>query len=179
MKLAWARAHRRWRLQRGNSSFLVMNPDCYFVLAMDVIVCTADVGNVLQTSVCTVLEAEVLWSGLDICHDGRTQLKVVQGTLNPVKYRDDIIGPIVLPFLQQRTLNTSFNMTMQDVTWLVFVKTEPESHPCSSLAGIITGSDTIEHLWDELGRRVRNRENPPKTLQELRDALVHKPLSND
>jgi hypothetical protein len=38
------------------------------VLAMYVIVCTADVGNVFRTTVCTsptVLEAEVLWSGLE------------------------------------------------------------------------------------------------------------------
>jgi hypothetical protein len=52
----------------GNTSFLVMNPDFHFVLSMDVIVCTAGVGNVLRTSVCTsptVLEAEVLWSGLE------------------------------------------------------------------------------------------------------------------
>ena len=71
----------------------------------------------------TVLEAEVLcvWAGS--CHDGRTQLKNVQGTLNMVKYRDDILDPIVLPFLQQRNINHDFNMTMQDVTWLVFVKT--------------------------------------------------------
>jgi hypothetical protein len=34
-----------------------------------------------------------------ICHDGRTQLKLVQGTLNAVIYRDDILHPIVLPFL--------------------------------------------------------------------------------
>jgi transposase len=27
----------------------------------------------------------------------------------------------------------------------------------------------IEHLWDELGRRVRHRQNPPETLKELRD----------
>ena len=35
---------------------------------MDVIVCTAGVGNVLWISVCmspTALEAEVLWSGLE------------------------------------------------------------------------------------------------------------------
>ena len=52
----------------GYTSFLVMNPDFRFVLAMDVIVCTAGVGNVLRTNVCTsppVLEAEVLWSGLE------------------------------------------------------------------------------------------------------------------
>jgi hypothetical protein len=32
---------------------------------------------------------------------------------------------------------------------------------------------TIEHLWYELGRRVRHCQNPPATLQELRHALVH------
>ena len=31
----------------------------------------------------------------------------------------------------------------------------------------------IEHLWDELGRHVLPRQNPPETLQELRYALVH------
>jgi transposase len=31
----------------------------------------------------------------------------------------------------------------------------------------------IELLLDELGRRVRHRQNPPETLQWLRDALVH------
>ena len=52
----------------GNTSFLVMNPDFHFVLAMDVIVCTAGVGNVLPTTVCTsptVLKAEVVWSRLE------------------------------------------------------------------------------------------------------------------
>ena len=52
----------------GNTSFLVMNSDDDFVLAMYVIVCTAGVENVLRTSVCTgptVLEAEVSWSGLE------------------------------------------------------------------------------------------------------------------
>jgi hypothetical protein len=45
-----------------------MNSDFHFGLAMDVIVCTAAMGNVLRTSVCRsldVLEAEVLWSGLE------------------------------------------------------------------------------------------------------------------
>ena len=41
----------------------------------------------------------MVWSG--ICHEGRTQLKIVQGTLNAVNYRDDILDPIVVPFLQQ------------------------------------------------------------------------------
>jgi hypothetical protein len=43
-------------------------PDFHFVLAMDVIVCTVGVGNVLWTSVCTsptILEADVLLYGLE------------------------------------------------------------------------------------------------------------------
>jgi hypothetical protein len=43
-------------------------------------------------------ENVMVWIGM--CHDGRTQLKIVQGTLNTVKHRYDIIDPIVLPFLQ-------------------------------------------------------------------------------
>jgi transposase len=31
----------------------------------------------------------------------------------------------------------------------------------------------IEHLWDELGKRIRHRHNSPETLQELRDAIMH------
>jgi hypothetical protein len=49
---------------------------------------------------------DVVWAG--ICHDGRTQLKIVQGTLNAVKYRDDILDPIVLPFQQQRNFDHVF-----------------------------------------------------------------------
>ena len=30
----------------------------------------------------------------------------------------------------------------------------------------------IEHLWDQLGRKVRERHNPPETLLDLGNALV-------
>jgi hypothetical protein len=46
-----------------------------------------------------VVEAKVVWAG--ICHDVRTQLKIVQGTLNAVTYTYDILDLIVVPFLQQ------------------------------------------------------------------------------
>ena len=48
----------------------------------------------------------MVWTG--ICHDGRTQLKIVQGTLNAVSYRYTILDPIVLSFLQQRNFDHVF-----------------------------------------------------------------------
>ena len=89
-----------------------MNPDFHFVLAIDVIVCTAGVVGECFTDQC-VYESDrfgggrvMVWAG--IYHDGRTQLNIVQGTLNAVKYRDDILDPIVLPFLQQRNFDHDF-----------------------------------------------------------------------
>ena len=100
----------------------------------------------------------MVWVG--ICHDGHTQLKIVQGALNAVKYRDDILDPTVLPFLQQRNFDHVFQHDFLNIRVLPW----PELSPDLSL---------IKHLWDELGRRVRQRQNLPEVLQELRDALVH------
>jgi hypothetical protein len=83
----------------------------------------------------------MVWAG--ICHDGRTQLKIVPGTLNAVKYRHDILDPIVLPFLQQRNFDQVFQHDNARCHVACLSRlSEPESHPCSSLAGIITGSVT-------------------------------------
>ena len=86
-----------------------MNADVHFFLAIDVIVCTPGVGNVLRISVCTsliVLEAGVLWSGLEFVM--MVALKIVQGPLKAVKYRNDILDPIVLRFLLQRNFDHVF-----------------------------------------------------------------------
>ena len=45
-----------------------------------------------------------------ICHDGHTRLKIVQGTLNTVKYRCNILDPIVLSFLLQRNFDHVFHV---------------------------------------------------------------------
>ena len=65
----------------GSTSFLVMNHDVHFFLAMDVIVCTCKRGERF-TDQC-VYESDhfggvsvMVWAGIN--HDGRTQLKIVQ-----------------------------------------------------------------------------------------------------
>jgi hypothetical protein len=60
-------------------------------------------------------------------------------------------------------------MIMQDVMCLVFVRIF-----WTRITFVLSpGLSPIEQLWDEIGRRARHHQNSPKTLQELRDALVH------
>jgi hypothetical protein len=79
---------------------------------MDVIVCTAGMGKIIQTSVFTsptVLEPKCYGMGCaGICHDGCTQLKIVHGPMNAVKYQGNILDPIVVPSLQQRNCDHVF-----------------------------------------------------------------------
>ena len=79
----------------------------------------------------------MVWAG--ICRE--CQLKIVHGTLNAVKYRDDILDPIVLCLLQQRNFDHVFHHDKArcHVAGTLSRISEPESHPCSSLADIITG----------------------------------------
>ena len=99
-RLAWARTRRRWQhiLFSDKSRFSLRFSDgCYRVYRR---------RGELFTDQC-VYESDrfgggsvMVWTGM--FHDGCTQLKIVQGILNVVKYRDDNLDPIVLPFLQQR-----------------------------------------------------------------------------
>jgi hypothetical protein len=70
------------------------------------------------------------WAG--ICHDGRTQLKIVQGTLNAVKYRDDVLDPIVLPFLPQRNFDHVFQHDVHTLVRETFPS--PALHTITSIA---------------------------------------------
>ena len=117
---------------------------------------------------------------------GRTQLRIVQGTLNTVKYRR-------YSWSYRSALSATAKLWSRLSTWQCKMSlgscssklSEPESHPCSSLAGIITGSVTNWNLWDELGRHVHHRQIHWKHYRNcvmhvcMSGTTSHKPLSND
>jgi hypothetical protein len=48
----------------------------------------------------------MVWGG--ISHVGKTILKIVVGNLNVIRYRDEILAPIVLPFIRTHHFNHIF-----------------------------------------------------------------------
>ena len=83
----------------------------------------------------------MVWAG--IYHDGSAQPKIVQGTFNAVNYRR-------YSWYYRSVLSATAKLWSRLSTWQCKMLrgsclsrlSEPESHPCSSLTGIITGSVT-------------------------------------
>ena len=54
----------------------------------------------------------MVWGG--ISHVGKTNLKIVVGNLNVIRYRDEILAPIVLPFIRTHHFNHIFQQDSVD-----------------------------------------------------------------
>ena len=113
------------------------------------------------------------WYGA-VCHSIiGTELVVIAGNLNAVRYREEILLPHVVPFLQAHP-----DMTLQfdNVTshTACSVHDFMQDRNVSVLPWPAKSSDLnpIEHVWDLLDRRAWAWAIPPRNVQELTGALV-------
>ena len=113
----------------------------------------------------------MVWGGIHL--NGRTPLHLVQGTLTGARYRDDILRPIVMPTLRamgrgsilqddnappHRAMVARAFLQQQNIPRMDWPARSPDLAP-------------IEHLWDSLGRSVRDNHPPAANLAQLSNYL--------
>ena len=102
-------------------------------------------------------------------YDHMLQLRVVNGTLNYQKYRDETLESDVR--LSLNSLECQ-NMVLQDDNARPNRGIQkPTEHRNVSMAELDAGLETYQTLGDELGRRVRNRDPAVSNLRELRNSF--------
>jgi transposase len=115
----------------------------------------------------------LIWAGISI--GGRTDLYVLRnGSLTGLRYRDEILRPIVMPYAV--AVGDSF-LFMDDNARphrarLVDSMLQEEGIERMEWPACSPDLNPIEHAWDALGRRIAARPTPPLTHRELETALI-------
>lgn len=114
----------------------------------------------------------MVWGG--ISNGGKTRLVNVEGNLNAVRYQQDILDPVAIPYIRNlggrgilqddnarphRARLVTEHLRQQGIQRMEWPACSPDLNP-------------IEHLWDQLGRAVRRRVTNATTLQDMRMILV-------
>ena len=165
-RLQWTRRHQRW-LQRQWTQVVFTDESRFHLSGND--------GRIRiwrrrgeRYANCCVHETDrwgggnvMVWGGISFRY--RTPLIIIDGTLTSQRYINEVLRPTVVPFLATHRDVTLFQqdnarphsaratmafLQQQNIATLPWLAFSPDLSP-------------IEHLWDQLGRAVRQRHPQP------------------
>ncbi len=90
----------------------------------------------------------MVWAGL--CYGQRTQMHFTEGILNAQRYRDEILRPIVVPFIHNHHLMLQHDNARPHVGRISTQFIEAENIPVLALPAYSPDMSPIEHVWDAL-----------------------------
>ncbi len=172
--LEWANAHIRWRLTllRG---VLFMDESWFSLYRADGrqrVWCRvgerfADV-NVVDR-VAHGGGGVMVWAGL--CYGQWTRVYFIDGILNAQRYRDEILRPIVMPFIHDHHLMLQHDNARSHVARICTQFLEAENIPVLAWPAYSPDMSPIEHVRDALDRRIRQHVPVPANIQQLHTAI--------
>ncbi len=91
--------------------------------------------------------------------------------LNAQRYRDEILRPIVVPFIHDHHLMLQHDNAWPHVARICTQSLEAENIPVLAWPAYSPDMSPIEHVWDALDRRIRQCVPVPANIQQLRTAI--------
>ena len=103
----------------------------------------------------------------------KLELVTIHGNMNARRYIDDVLDNVVVPYIQRVPGPRIFQHDNARPHVARITREYLQAHNVNTLNWPALSPDLspIEHIWDELGRRVRQRPVQAQTLQKLEDAL--------
>ncbi|KAL0187120.1 hypothetical protein M9458_018790 [Cirrhinus mrigala] len=91
-------------------------------------------------------------------------------TTNAQRYHDEILRPIVVPFIHDHHLMLQRDNARPHGASICTQFLEAENIPVQAWAAYSPDMSPIEHVWDALDRRIQQRVPVPGNIQHLRTA---------
>ncbi len=111
----------------------------------------------------------MLWAG--ICYGQRTQVHFIYGILNAQRNHDEILRPIVVPFIHDHHLMLQHDNAWPHVARICPQFLEDENNLVLAWPAYSLDMSIIEHVWDALDQRIRQHVPVPANIQQVRTAI--------